>query len=298
MDSNIPSTAILLSTCKSYQKYVEITCNIIERYWKYHPEIFIVGGSGVSGYRQISFNCSENDWIGMAYEAVSWLGRSGFEYMYLILDDHPPVGHCNLKFLNQTMPCLAKNLNATHFMLSGWDQFQPKKGEYILKDGQKLLKNDKSFKWKFDLHPGFWNISHLKNVLNLIIDISPRVYSAREFEGAAANFKLNIPQHYLENTYKLEGDRNAEGRRWYQNPIKRKYLLFAIYLMRTIFLKLPSRWCRVFDAKIEIYTQYINGPYPMYWSGFVKKGSLNTNLIKFIQITKNRIFQSSLNSIQ
>ncbi|MCI5208403.1 MAG: hypothetical protein D3910_06325, partial [Candidatus Electrothrix sp. ATG2] len=197
------SPAILMCTCRAYTEIAQATCNLLELFWQDHPEIFVVGGKDITGGQSVPFSCHERDWVGMAYEAVRWLQSNSFTHCYLILDDHPPVGFCNSEFLNRTLPELCGQLNATHVALAGWDQFQPKDGVLITVGRQQWMLNSLSYKWKFDLHPGYWNLVDLEIILKKNMDISPRMYSAREFEGISGSGKLALPDKFLEATYKI-----------------------------------------------------------------------------------------------
>lgn len=285
-----------MCTCAAYTPVAEATCQLIDRYWQDHPELFIVGGDDILDRSAIPFLSDEKDWIGMALEAVKWLHQRGFTHCYLILDDHPPVGPCSKKYLNQTLPVLADKCGASHVALAGWDQFQPKDGTIVSVGSQRWMKNNIAFKWKFDLHPGFWNISDLLVILEQIINVSPRLYSAREFEGVAGSGALSLSTKLVASTYKIEGDRNTHGLSWYNSRLSRRGILYSLHALRIAARLGGAGMLRKIDSKTEIYTQYINGPYPMYWSGVIKKGDLNRNLIQFAEFTNNHDLISWLDS--
>jgi len=289
-------TAILMCTCASYSKIAEATCKRIDQYWQNHPEIFIVGGEAIEGRQSIPFSCDEKDWVGMALNAVDWLSEKGFSHCYLILDDHPPVGICNHEFLNIILPKLSENVDASHIALAGWDQFQPKEGELISIESQQWMLNSISYKWKFDLHPGYWNLSHLAVILKSVMGVVPRIYSARSFESISGRTDLALPSRFLRATYKIPGDCNVVGNRWYQHQLKRRIVSYLLHAARLVTRAGGQTLLNGLDNKIEVYTQYINGPYPMYWSGAVKKGLLNRNLTKFAVLTGNKVLSNWFDS--
>ena len=281
--------AILMCTCESYTEVARSTCDLIDIFWQEHPEVFILGGKKFNDRYRIPFSCDEKDWIGMTSEAVSWLEKQGYGYCYLILDDHPPIGKCNADFLNYVLPELSQKCRATHVALAGWDQFQPKDGTIVSVGSHRMMKNNESYKWKFDLHPGFWNLSDLGKILKQVMNASPRVFSAREFEGISGSGDLHLPAHFLSATYKIEGDCNVIGQNWFQHWLKRRTILYTLHALRLLARLGGQTLLSRIDDKTEVYTQYINGPYPIYWSGVIKKGSLNTNFLKFVEITKDNI---------
>ncbi|MCI5131507.1 MAG: hypothetical protein D3904_08270, partial [Candidatus Electrothrix sp. EH2] len=162
LKSNINvSPVILMCTWSAYTEVASASCNLIDQHWQNHPDIYIVGGNKIEKRRKIPFTSSENDWIGMACEAVQWLKDKGVRYCYLIIDDHPPVGPCNSNFLNVILPKYAEQLGATRVALAGWDQFQPNEGKLVHVENQEWLLISSLNKWKFNLHPGFWNLADL-----------------------------------------------------------------------------------------------------------------------------------------
>lgn len=286
--------AILMCTCTPYVGVARATHQLLDVFWEKHPDFFIVGDAGADDQDKIPFSCSEKDWIGMALESVTWLINKGYTHCYLILDDHPPIGVCNSSFLNNTLPSICEQLKATHIALAGWDQFQPKEGGIINVEGQQWMLNSVSYKWKFDLHPGYWNLQDLALILDKVMAVSPRVYSARSFEGISST--LDLSPRLVNSTFKIGGNRIVVGNKWYQNRLTRGGGLYCLHAVR-LAVRAGGRECLDrLDRKIEIYTQYINGPYPMYWSGVIKKGELNTNLVKFADITRNNIVKQWLGS--
>lgn len=289
-------TALLMCTCAPYSVVAEASCRLIDRLWPDHPDLFIIGGMEIPDRAMIPFSCDERDWIGMAHEAVTWLQQRGYTHCYLILDDHPPVGTCNGTYLNEVLPQLAQSLGASHVALAGWDQFQPKDGTLIEVGSERWLQNNPSFKWKFDLHPGLWNVNDFQVVLEAVQTVVPRPYSAREFEGAAGSTTLALPRQLVDSTFKIEGDGLAAGTDWCERRWKRRILSNGLHVARLAVRLGGADVVQKLDNRTEYYTQYINGPYPMYWSGVIKKGALNQNLIRFAEATDRKELLSWLQS--
>jgi len=187
-------------------------------------------------------------------------------------------------------------VDASHIALAGWDQFQPKEGELISIESQQWMLNSISYKWKFDLHPGYWNLGHLAVILKSVMGVVPRIYSARSFESISGRTDLALPSQFLRATYKIPGDCNVVGNRWYQHQLKRRIVSYLLHAARLVTRAGGQNLLNGLDNKIEVYTQYINGPYPMYWSGAVKKGLLNRNLTKFAVLTGNKVLSNWFDS--
>lgn len=291
------SVVILMCTWSAYSEVAKASCHLIDQYWPNHPDIFIVGGDQIENRHKIPYSSSEKDWIGMAYEAVQWLEGKGAKYCYLIIDDHPPVGPCNSNFLNVTLPDYAEQLGATRVALAGWDQFQPNEGELIQVGEQKWFLNSSSHKWKFNLHPGLWNLADLGTILEKVMRFSPRVYSARSFESVSGSEALSLPPQFIRKTYKINGDLNSSGNHWLQRRIIRKGVRHSYNLARLVARAAGNQALISLDRKMSVYTHYINGPYPIYWSGILKKGKLSRNLLKFAQLTNNNKLKAYIDSL-
>lgn len=287
---------ILMCTWSAYTEVAKASCKLIDQYWENHPDIYIVGGNQIENRCTIPYSSNEKDWIGMAYDAVEWLKEKGAKYCYLLIDDHPPVGPCNSEFLNITLPNYAKELGATRVALAGWDQFQPNEGKLVQVGNQEWLLISSLNKWKFNLHPGFWNLADLGIILEKIIHFSPRVYSARSFETVSGSEALSLPRRFIENTYKINGDFNGIGNHWWQHRIMRKGIRHSYNLARLMAKMAGKQLLKNLDRKMSIYTHYINGPYPIYWSGSLRKGKINNNFIEFARLTNNSALINYFNS--
>ena len=284
----IPRVAILLSTCDAYSHIARLTCKLIRQYWSEHPEIYVCGCTHFTDEKMISFSCDSKDWIGITFEAVSELEQMGYEYCYLILEDHIPFGKCNSNYLNRELPKLACELKSVHVSLVGWDQFQLFNGNIMGTEYHKWMKNFKEYKWKFDLHPGLWEIKSFKDILGNFVSEISCIFSAREFESLSGAPDANIPLALKQSTYKICGDERAVGSRWFQKKWKRVFIRQMIHCLRLLKrLTTGSEGLEKLDSTMSIYTNYLNGPYPMYWSGIMTKGQIHENAIRFLHLVRS-----------
>ena len=227
-----PRVAILLSTCDTYAHIARLTCELIKQFWLDHPEIYICGCSHLTDEKMISFSYDPKDWVGITFEAVSELEQMGYEYCYLILEDHIPFGECNSNYLNRELPKLACELKSVHVSLVGWNQFQSSNGEIMGTKYHKWMNNSNDYKWKFDLHPGLWEMKSFKEILGNFVSENSCVFSAREFEGLTGSPDAKIPLALKQSTYKICGDERIEGNRWFQKKWKRAFIRQVIYCLR------------------------------------------------------------------
>ena len=124
------SLAILLPTYDAYAPVARFTLGRIDACWPEHPEVFVCGiaGSPMPFGKVLPLTADPRDWVGIALDAVRRLQDEGVEWLYLILDDHPPFGPCNANYLNRRLPENAAALGAIQVNLLGWDQHQPRAG--------------------------------------------------------------------------------------------------------------------------------------------------------------------------
>lgn len=290
--------AILLSTCDAYVHIARMTCQLIRQFWLEHPAIYVCGCSQFPDEKMISFSCDSKDWVGITYEAVSELEKIGYEYCYLILEDHIPFGECNSHYLNKELPKMAQRLGAVHVSLVGWDQFHPSNGKICGVEYDHWMNNSVDYKWKFDLHPGFWELKSFKEILSNFVPDSSRIFSAREFEGLAGTPDVTIPLALKQSTYKIYGDESAEGNRWFQKKWKRAFIRKVIHSLRLMKrMTTGSEGLEKLDTVLQIYTNYFNGPYPMYWSGIMTKGQINDNAIRFFRLVRCNEMAESVEGI-
>ena len=88
--------AILLSTCDAYEAFARFTLCQLDLHWGNHPPVFISGLSrfSLAEVKHLPFSGDTRDWVGITLQAVTEIYVQGFLWLYLILDDHPPLGPC------------------------------------------------------------------------------------------------------------------------------------------------------------------------------------------------------------
>lgn len=285
-------TAILIPTCDAYVDVAKITIKAINLFWKDHPQIRIYGTSLFSGNELVMTQSDPGDWIGLANEAVEVLITEKYTHVYLILDDHLPFYECNDEYLNRLLPDNFIKLNAVYAGLNGWDQYAEKSGEYLGSENLEWMRNSGEFKWKFSLHPAFWDLNALKEILQSLMKIHPRPKSAREFESNTGNPAVNLPDRIRKYSFRIKGDGYAAGNLWFHKKATRfmaRQYLNAVRLASK--LAGGKRILQRVDDVSKIWTNYYNGPYPHYWSGLMHHGSLFADAVEFIKRTGNNSVQ-------
>ncbi len=240
----------------------------------------------VPGHALIPFSSDPKDWMGIAREATGYLLDRGYDYCYLVLDDHPPMATCNGGYLERGLPLQARELGATVVSMVGWDQIRTYEGVRLPPDKDSWLKNDSTYRWLFNLHPACWNLTNLHHILQIVIGTDPVDHSARTFEGVVCAPSTPIPDQYRNSSYRLCGNRFAAGDRWFERPFMRTVILNLLHGIR-----LSARFAggtglldRV-DRRARVYTDYLNGPYPMFWSGLMQRGTVHKNAVRFLRLS-------------
>lgn len=268
---------ILLSTCDKYEKLAELTVNLIHQRWKNHPPVFVCGISHPLQGNAETLPLGEDvrDWIAITGAAAKKLLQKGFQKFYLILEDHPPLGVCHETHLNKTLPELMDKLDAVYIGLHGWDQNTSADGKVLGVEYNRLQRQSDKFLWRYALHPALWNVQAFKDMTDTLIrtgdDIAMRSIWAFERRSGAIPFSAG-------KSYRVFGLGMLGGKFRAIRAITRRFLYLLVN-----FLLLVTRKVSGADAqeKLADYfireTLFFDGPYPIYWSGVMQKGSLHQN---------------------
>ena len=266
--------AILISTYDRYEALAHWTAAQIERRWKNHPPIFF---SGVNRPEECFLGFSENpsDWMGVTLEAVQKMRRQGFTQAYLILDDHPPVGECHETFLNEILPALARQLDASCIGLLGHGQHRKAQGGILSKEESFLEQCPVHDRWKFSLHPGLWDLEVLEKLL-----IQRRsIY--QESERTAWNFERHrddpndpVLGSMLERCFRVSGChflKKKNSMKWQLRNARASRFVADVMLYGAKILGGSAKRDQLERQLLWLYGHYA-GPYPLFWSGTMQKG--------------------------
>ena len=286
--------AILISTCDRYVPLAQFTARLIDAYWVPHPPILFCGLSdlnGQPGFR--SGSRDQSDWVGITQDAVSGLRQKGFDAAYLILEDHPPFGLCHADHLNSTLPQLMENLGAAYISLYGWDQRTRSSGEILGRQFHGLQRQSEDFDWRFSLHPGLWNLEALAAILAALPpmegDGRSRLPWAFERRSGAADFPM--PPQWRNRSYRIQSlsmlaGGNAPARGW-----ERRLEFRAIDALRWMVRTAGGESAlQRLDARLAPVLRFHDGPYPLFWSGLLRKGAWNPDAEKFLRWRGRRDF--------
>jgi hypothetical protein len=281
---------ILISTFEKYRRLAEWTAARIAVEWEDHPPIFFAG-LDADGGACLGFHGESSDWMSVNRDAVILLRQQGYTHAYLILDDHPPVGCCNAKFLNEELPGLAVELDAAYIGLLGYGQHRHLEGKILCGDYARLERSHHDYRWKFSLHPGFWNLESLESVLNVRMSLylgKNRTPWNFERHRDSQEFSLQFPSFRVHGASSIKGGRNG------------------FFSLTTEAILRFFGDCSLFIAKQKggqqardkeeirihwIYGHY-QGPYPLFWSGCMRQGKINRDFETWVRHHGNERIQS------
>jgi len=274
---------ILIPTTDRHVWLARFTAARIRRLWRNPPPIRFCGVSGADDECWLPLRNDPADWIGIAASAVEDL-KDNFDRAYLVLDDHPPLWRCHEVHLNHTLPRLLGELEATYIGLNGWGpgrRGRRPNGEILDKKHFRLERVSDDFRWKYSLHPGLWDLAGLAAVLEISgRDRAPQKRTAWYFERTAGKLNEQLPLGLRGGAYRVCGGAMTRG--VLRLPVDR-FIAVLLTSCSAITGRLApmGRWSRL-ERLQEAFDQYYEGPYPLFWSGVLQKGALNSRFFTYL----------------
>jgi len=268
-------TCLLISTCEKYRPMADFTRARIQEFWQEAPPIRVCGLE--SGVDALPLRDDPSDWMKVMRSACDDLKAEGFDRLYLILDDHPPLGACHSKHLNETLPAMMDGLDAVSISLSGWGQGRVAHGDMVKWKGWNLDRCRPETLWKFPLHPALWRLDALRAILDhLITNLPEAEHTPWAFERKGGAADSGLPEELTAHSYRIEGISKAAKR----YPVRFEWMKTVTDAYRWAVRQVGGAAARAaVDDRILGIHHYYHGPYPLIWSGLMRKGVLNTNAL-------------------
>ncbi len=272
---------ILISTIERYRALAEFTERRIREYWAKAPEIRYCGlADHAAGFE---LRDDPRSWMRVTRSACDDLLGQGFDAVYLILDDHPPMTWCCAKHLNRTIPKMMQELGAVSVSLSGWGQGRALYGEKVERDGFVLDHCDRDAEWKLTLHPTLWKLVDLRDILDrLIAELPEERQTPWAFERVGGGVDSTLPDRLLTNCYRVRGSAMAAV----PYPKKLRTLRRITDIYRCAVRQVMGNLAReAVDGMLMGTHHYYHGPYPLFWSGILRKGRVNPDFLFYLRLT-------------
>ena len=267
---------ILMPSAPKYAPLAKWTRGQINCFWPDHPDIFLCGTPD----GDLPLRDDPRDWMRVVSSACADLQSRSVELIYLILDDHPPIAPCNSSFLRETLPRMARELNATSIVTGGFGPLIRPKTEITNWEGWSVECLPADEPWKLPLHPSLWNLERLRGILETLISRLPEdQHTPWAFERIGSNAeKGGIPQEWLSSCWRLDAAQSSLPE------------VSALHNFQDRLARLGGRFRRA-AARIaglpttpDPLSHPRIGPYPCFWSGVMKKGTLNNEYLAYSRV--------------
>ena len=288
-------TGILIATFDRYEALARWTAARIRLLWKGHPPVFF---SGLTSPDEgcLGFEGDSGDWMHVSLQAVRQLIERGFKRAYLVLDDHPPVGACHADYLNARLPELSGKLRAAYIGLLGYGQHRCREGK-ILGPAEDFLEHClPTYRWKFSLHPGLWNLEDLKALLECRMETYPHgqrnpwnFERHRDVPGDPRVDSIAERCFRIRGSSCLAPDAGARATLGFESSLRlmADTELFAAKLAGG---KVARDSAEV--RRLWLFGHYL-GPYPIFWSGCMRQGKPHADFEKWVSRFASRELRSA-----
>jgi len=274
---------ILISSCDKYRPLADLTRERLGRLWRNHPPVFFAGLEGLTP-DYLGFEGDPRDWMSVNLQAMQRLRQMGYRQVYLILDDHPPLGRCHEKFLNELLPTKANELKAAYVGLLGHGQHRGFEGKLLTGAGLGLEHTAESYRWKFSLHPGLWSVDALIDLLELrMAQYQGRDRSPWNFERHR-DVPGTLPPSLLGASYRVDGHAwDAESGKFWKAPLHQLVQFGFDLALFAVRLTCGGEKREAMSARWLAPYSYYRGPYPLFWSGIMRQGTWNPDLGAYLR---------------
>ena len=292
-------TCILISSHDRYASLAHFTQTQIDKQWQYHPSVYFSGLSALNGSRLLKLRRDPVDWIGVTLDAVQDLLSHGYHSVYLVLDDHPPLGRCQPNLLNHVLPKILFEREATNISLFGSGQGRQVEGQTTLDFCGGLEVLPESYLWKYSLHPGLWSLSKLQRLLDRL-DADLTCLDTRHpwsFERIGGGYRSMIDGEKMGLSYRIAAP--FEGF-WSREKILAVSYRSAGDLTRYVagVVGGPNAWNRV-SRRFDFAYHYFDGGYPIFWRGVMEKGRPNSEFKRFCKyFLKHNLLEKTTEALE
>jgi hypothetical protein len=269
-------TCLLVSVWPDYRWLVPVLEEMLKEFWPGHPEI-VFSGTVDDG----------RNWTRNLFSGVLAAREKGFDSVYLINEEHVPVGPCHLEYLMSVLPAQAGRLGAAYVSLFGWDnkRFCSKSPVLGLDDGMWMHFTGERDP-RFHLHPAWWRLDALEACCRLVLDDGRCNGSAWHFEKTCDDLDADLPEKFRMGCYQIHagvtgvrplgffGRVSRLAKRWVDNKAMAVVPFLRPGVVRKAWLKFWN-----FDSVVS------DGAYPMVFSGVLAKGRLNPVFVEHCRRT-------------
>lgn len=287
------TTCVLISTCEKYCTLAEFTRARLAEFW---PELPPVRFAGLESHPEaLPLRDDARNWMKLTRSACEDLLAGGAEFAYVLLEDHPPLGPCDARRLNDELPAMMRELDAVSISLSGFGQGRKRFGKPVRWRDWNLDLCLPTTLWKFPLHPALWRLEALREILDRLIARLPETeHTPWAFERRGGAPDSGLPENLISRSYRIEGRDKAVA----PYPSGLGAMRVATDVFRFAARVLADANAReAVDQRLLGVHHYYHGPYPLFWSGLMRKGRVNSDALYFLKLTGRQGWEDALEGI-
>lgn len=270
---------------EDYRWLAPIAADLLDRFWPAHPPLFLVGLTAAEAGTRAHFPIGEvamrRNWAWMVRDGVRQARAAGFARAYLVAEEHIPLAPCHEAHLNQTLPRLMTAWNAVYFSLMGWDNRRfAYRAPLLGEDHHRMRHLTAPRSPRFHLHPALWRLDALERCADLALRDEAKNGSAWHFEKTADQPDADLPEAWKRGCYQIAASRLSTqpltfARKWREGAERWFY-----HRLMALLPRLPAKTAARLAEWAGFDDVYCDGPYPLFFSGVLRKGRLNDYLVK------------------
>ena len=279
---------VLVTVYHPYLWCAGFTMELLDRFWPAHPPVFFCGltAEEAGGLPHIPIRNPEQPrvWAEFARDAAKELRGRGFELVYFLLEDHPPLGPCHDRHLNVTLPGLMNTLPASYIGLLGWDNRRfAVKGGPILPAGQfRLMHLTAPRAPRFHLHPSLFRMETLVACFEaLCLSERPNPWG---FEKLCDKPDAPLPDEDKAACYQICGEAlalrdpggPARGLRAAERFLFHRAMSVVPHLRKV-------GWDMAFWDALGFDNFFYEGPLPIFYSGIMSRKRVNPYFLRHLK---------------
>ena len=247
----------------------------LDRHWPDHPPLVCAGltetEAGDLPAIPVGRPALPRDWCVFMREAAEALRQRGVTRCYLIPEEHPPLGPCHARHLNETLPRLLDELDASYISLLGWDNRRSVHyGASLGPARWDLRPLSPPLAPRFQLHPALWRLDALTACLDATLALPN--HSPWSFETTARDPAAPLPRKMKEGCYRVSAA--AMSVRPGIGPLKAASHA-GWKRLNGLTSWLPPRARKRAWAALGFDHFFDDGPYPLIFGGVMVKGGLS-----------------------
>jgi hypothetical protein len=150
--------------------------------------------------------------------------------------------------------------------------------------------------WKFPLHPALWRLDALRQILDHLITTLPEdEQTPWAFERKGGAVDSGLPESLTAHSYRIEG-RSKSAKKY---PAQFDWFKSATDGYRYAARRIGGESARqAVDERILGVHHYYHGPYPLIWSGLMRKGEVNSNALFLFAVSRRDDWISALEAMK